>query len=71
MDKAVAEYKRRRRERLDAKNNNRRYDSVEEYKRRRAKRLEARMDAGVGWVFGALKKEGVDTKGMGDRKSVV
>lgn len=66
MDKAIEKYKKRRQERLDAKNGVQRteYDSVSEYRRRRDERLNSRMDAGVGWVFGVLKDNGVDTRGM-------
>lgn len=65
MDKAVRDYKKRRKARLDAKNGVvEKVDSVEEYKKRRKERLLSRMDAGQGWVFGALKAEGVDTSEM-------
>jgi len=65
MDKAVYDYKKRRQARLDAKNGvQEKRDSVEEFKKRRGARLNSRMDAGVGWVFGALKENGVDTTGM-------
>ena len=66
MDKAIEKYRKRRQERLDAKNGVLRteYDSVAEYRKRRDERLNSRMDAGVGWVFGVLKDNGVDTKGM-------
>lgn len=59
MDKAVAKFKKRRQMRLDSRFGRER-DSVAEYRKRR----EMRMDAGVGWVFGILKKNGVDTEGM-------
>ena len=66
MDKAIEKYRKRRQERLDAKNGVQRaeYDSVAEYRKRRDERLNSRMDAGVGWVFGVLKDNGVDTQGM-------
>ena len=63
MDKAVKKFKQRRQARLDAKYGVER-DSVAEYKERRKGRLQARMDAGQGWVFGALKAKGVDTSEM-------
>lgn len=66
MDKAVEKFRKRRQERLDAKNGAKEveYDSVAEFRKRREERLNSRMDAGVGWVFGVLKENGVDTQGM-------
>jgi len=65
MDNAVKRYKARRKERIEKKNGViPQFDSVEEYKKRREGRLRERMDAGIGWVFGALKSNGVDTEGM-------
>lgn len=67
MDKAIIEYKKRRQARLDSKKGSERepkYDSIEEFKKRREARMNSRMDAGVGWVFGVLKQNGVDTEGM-------
>ena len=64
---AIKQYRKRRQERIDKRNGAVRkphYDSVEEYRKRREKRLEARADAGVGWVYGILKQNGIDTKGM-------
>ena len=63
MEKSVVEYKKRRQERMNA-NRTVRMDAVDAYKARRANRLKARMDAGQGWVFGALKSKGIDTKDM-------
>lgn len=63
MDDSVKKYRERRQARLDSKKVVD-TDSVKEYRERRRSRLEARMDAGQGWVFGALKSKGVDTKGM-------
>ena len=62
---SVEEYRNRRQARLDE-----RFgvpvDIVEEYRKRREQRLDERFneDAGVGWVFGILKKNGIDTEGM-------
>lgn len=67
MDKAILEYKKRRQARMDKRYGVKResnFDSIEEFRKRREKRLEERMDAGVGWVYGILQKNGVDTKGM-------
>ena len=64
---AIKQYRKRRQERIDKRNGvvrKPRYDSVEEYRKRREKRLEARADAGVGWVYGILQQNGIDTKGM-------
>ena len=63
MDSAVKEYRKRRAERL-AEKKPARMDAVDEYRERRKNRLKVRLDAGQGWVFGALKSKGVDTKGM-------
>ena len=63
MDRAVIEYKRRRAERIASKKTVR-MDAVDKFRARRMERLESRMDAGVGWVFGALKSKGIDTSGM-------
>lgn len=65
MDKAIERYRRRRQARLDAKNGiEKERNSVDEYKKRRDARLSSRMDAGQGWVFGALKAKGVDISEM-------
>ena len=66
MDNAVERFKKRRQKRMDAKNGAvDQINSVDAYKKRRSKRLASRMDAGnVGWVFGALQGEGIDTSGM-------
>ena len=66
MDKAVLKYKKRRQNRLDAKNGVTadRYDSVDAFKKRRKERLEERMDAGIGWAYGLAKSKGIDTAGM-------
>ena len=64
---AIKQYRKRRQERIDKRNGVIRkphYDSVEEYRKRREKRLEARADASVGWVYGILQQNGIDTKGM-------
>lgn len=63
MDDSVQKYRERRAERL-ANKKSVRMDAVDQYRERRRKRLESRMDAGVGWVFGALKDAGIDTSGM-------
>lgn len=60
---AVEKYRRRRSERL-ANRRTTSCDCVEAYRERREARLESRLDAGVGWVFGVLKDNGVDTEGM-------
>lgn len=63
MDNSVKRYRERRAERL-AEKKPARMDAVDEYRERRKNRLKVRLDAGQGWVFGALKSKGVDTKGM-------
>lgn len=63
MDKSVKRFKQRRAERL-AEKRPVRTDAVEEYRERRNNRLKVRLDAGQGWVFGALKSKGIDTAGM-------
>lgn len=61
MDYSIEKYRARRSKRLGEKPEK---DAVSEYRNRRSGRLEKRFDAGIGWVFGALKGEGVDTTGM-------
>lgn len=64
---AIKQYRKRRQERIDKRNGvarKPRYDCVEKFRKRREKRLEERADAGVGWVYGILQKNGIDTKGM-------
>ena len=61
--KSIRDYKQRRRERISDRSQHR-VDSVEAYRERRAERMRTRQDAGVGWVFGALRGAGVDTTGM-------
>lgn len=39
-------------------------DSVDAFKARRDMRLNKRCDAGVSWVYGILKDNGIDTEGM-------
>ena len=61
MDYSIEKYRARRDKRLGIKPET---DAVREYRSRRSERLEERFDAGIGWVFGALKSKGVDTTGM-------
>jgi hypothetical protein len=63
MEDSIKRYKERRAARL-AEKNPVRTDAVDEYRERRNSRLKVRLDAGQGWVFGALKSKGVDTSGM-------
>lgn len=70
MDKAIIKYRKRRQERLDAKNGvvRSKNDSVEEYRKRRDERLNSRMDAGVGWAYGLAESKGIDTEGMSPKE---
>lgn len=61
--KRIIDYRRRRAERITERGQCR-TDSVDAYRERRTERLLSRQDSGVGWVFGALKGEGIDTTGM-------
>ena len=63
MDKSVAEYKKRRQKRLDAKNGTE-TNSVEVYKKRRESRLQERMDANPRVAYGIAKGMGIDVTGM-------
>ncbi len=69
---AIKRFRKRRQKRIDQRNGTirkPRYDSVEEFRKRREDRLEERADAGVGWVYGVLQKNGIDTKGMGVKEA--
>lgn len=70
MDKAVEKFRKRRQERLDAKNGVKEveYDSVAEFRKRRDARLNSRMDAGIGWAYGLAESKGIDTKGMSPKE---